>query len=135
MFLTITAENGTKFVVECEQGMNPLEGEGILTGSKVKTLKPVDDVKLQKIQDIAQQVTPAWRLEQMFAAVNDTVNGGVPGMDKMGPFMKALNLDIMKEDADVLLGAGLEPKEVFPVVARIARQWYSEELDKLVFNK
>ena len=105
------------------------------SASKVKTLKVVDDEKLQKIQEVAQQVTPAWRLEQMFALVNDTVNGGVPAMDKMGPFMKALNQDIIKEEADVMVSAGLEPKEVFSVVARIARQWYSEELDRLVFDK
>ena len=105
------------------------------SASKVKTLKPVDDEKVQKIQDIAQQVAPAWRLEQMFVLVNDTVNGGVPAMENMGKFMKAVNQDIIKEESDVLAGAGLEPKEVFGVVARIARQWYSEELDKLVFNK
>lgn len=105
------------------------------SASKVKVLKPVDNEKLQAIQDVAQQVTPAWRLEQMFALANDTVNGGVPAMEKMGAFMKALNQDIIKEESDVMAGAGLEPKEVFGVVSRIARQWYSEELDRLVFNK
>lgn len=105
------------------------------SSSKVKTLKPVDDEKLQKIQEVAQQVTPAWRLEQMFALANDTVNGGVPAMENMGKFMKAVNQDIIKEESDVMAGAGLEPKEVFSVVARIARQWYSEELDRLVFDK
>lgn len=135
LFLTVVAENGKKFVIECDQNGNPSEGTGTLVGSKVKTLKVVDDEKLQKIQEVAQQVTPAWRLEQMFALVNDTVNGGVPTMEKMGAFMKALNQDIIKEESDVMVSAGLEPKEVFSVVARIARQWYSEELDRLVFNK
>ena len=105
------------------------------SASKVKVLKPVDDEKLQKIQEVAQQVTPAWRLEQMFALANDTVNGGVPAMENMGKFMKAVNTDIIKEESDTLAGAGLEPKEVFSVVARIARQWYSETLDGLVFNQ
>ena len=104
------------------------------SNTKVKTLKPVDDVKLQKIQDIAQQVTPAWRLEQMFALANDTINGGTAKIENMGTFLKFVNQDILKEESDVIATAELEPKEIFPVVARIARQWYSEELDRMVFN-
>lgn len=104
------------------------------SASKVKTLAPVDNEKLQKIQEVAQQVTPAWRLEQAYVSANDTMNGGIPCMENMGKFMKAVNQDIIKEESDVLAAAGLEPKEVFSVVARIARQWYSEELDKAIFN-
>jgi hypothetical protein len=105
------------------------------SASKVKTLKPVDNEKLQKVQDVAQQVTPSWRLEQMFAAANDTINGGIPTMQNMGTFLKLLNQDILKEEADVIAEASLEPKEVFPVVAKIAREWYNEELNRLVFKQ
>ena len=105
------------------------------SASKVKTLKPVDNEKLQKVQDVAQQVTPAWRLEQMFALANDTINGGIPTMQNMGSFMKLLNQDILKEESDVIAEAGLEPKEVFSTVSKIARQWYNEELNRLVFKQ
>lgn len=104
------------------------------SASKVKTLKPVDNEKLQKVQNIAQQVTPAWRLEQMFTLANDTINGGVPAMTNMGSFMKLLNQDILKEESDVIAAAGLEPKEVFATVSKIARQWYNEELDRLILK-
>lgn len=105
------------------------------SNSKVKTLKPVDNEKLQRLQEVAQTVTPAWRLEQMFALVNNTLNGGIPSMENMGAFMKALNQDILKEDSDIIAEAGFEPKEVFPNVSKIARVWYNEELNRLVFNQ
>lgn len=104
------------------------------SSTKVKTLKPVDDVKIQKIQVISQQLTPAWRLEQMFALANDTINGGIPKIENMGTFLKFVNQDILKEESDVITTAGLEPKEMFPTISRIARQWYTEELDRMVFN-
>ncbi len=105
------------------------------SASKVKTLKPVDNEKLQKIQEVAQQVSPAWRLEQMYAQANDTVNGGVPAMENLGAFMKALSSDIMNEEGDIIAGAGLEPKEVFSVVSRIARQWYVDQINSNVFGE
>lgn len=102
--------------------------------SKVKTLKPVDNVKLQKIQDTAQKVTPAWRLEQMFDLANDVLNGGEPAMENMGKFMKLLNTDIVKEESDTIADAGLEPKEIFKTSSIIARQFYKEKLDESVFG-
>lgn len=122
------------FIFKDTLHMTKIKGEKH-SNSKVKTLKPVDNEKLQLVQEIAQKVTPAWRFEQMFAKVNDTLNGTAPSMQNMGAFLKEVNQDILKEESDVIAEAGLEPKEVFPVVARIARQWYSEELDRIVFNE
>lgn len=102
--------------------------------SKVKKLKKVDDVKLQKIQDMAQKVTPGWRLEQMFDEANDVINGGEPTIKNMGPFMKLVNTDIVKEESDIIVEAGLEPKEIFKSVSVIARRFYQDKLDELVFG-
>ena len=96
--------------------------------SKVKTLSPVDNEHLQLIQTIAQQVTPAWRLEQMCQQANDTLNGGIIAMQNIGQFLKLVNADIIKEESDVIHNAGLEPKEIFGTVARIAKKWYQEQL-------
>ena len=97
--------------------------------SKVKTLKPVDEEKLQKIQDCAQHCTPAWRLEQMFSEANDTINENEPTIKNMGTFLKLLNKDILKEEADFINAAGLEPKAIFGKTSQIARNWYQEQLD------
>lgn len=99
-------------------------------GSKVKTLKKVDDEKLQSIQELAQYVTPAWRLEQMYQQANNTLNGELPDIQNLGKFMKLLNCDIIKEESDTISEAGLEPKEIFGSVGRIAREWYKEQLDR-----
>ncbi len=99
--------------------------------SKVKKLKKVDDVKLQKIQDIAQQVTPAWRLEQMFDLANDVLNGGEPLIENMDAYLRLVNTDIIKEDSDIIADAELIPKDVFPTSSRIARQFYQQRLDEI----
>ena len=104
------------------------------SNSKVKTLKRVDNEKIQHIQDIAQQVCPAWRLEQMFDQIKNSLNGAVPTTANTGAFIKAVNQDIIKEESDIIAAAGLEPKALFPVVANIARQWYVEELDRLAMQ-
>lgn len=96
--------------------------------SKVKTLSPVDNEHIQLVQTIAQQVTPAWRLEQMCQQANDTLNSEIITMQNIGKFLKLVNNDIIKEESDVIHNAGLEPKEIFSTVARIAKKWYQEQL-------
>lgn len=105
------------------------------SNSEVKTLKKVDDEKLQKIQDIAAIVTPGWRLEQMYNESNDILNGKTPDITNLGKFMKLLNCDIIKEESDIIAEAGLIPKEIFGSVGTIAREWYKEQLDKDVMFK
>lgn len=102
------------------------------SNSKVKTLKPVDDVKEQLKIDTAQKVTPAWRLAQMFSEANNTINDGIPDIKNIGPFLKLVNSDILKEELDVITSVGLEPKEIFGNVAKIAKSWYQEELNKAI---
>lgn len=102
------------------------------SSSKVKTLKPVDNEKEQRKIDTAQKVTPAWRLEQMFQEANDTINGGIPVIQNIGPFLKLLNKDILKEDSGIIADANLEPKEVFGYSSKIAKEWYKDQLDELV---
>jgi len=105
------------------------------SNSRVKILKPVDDERLQKINDISQKVTPAWRLEQMFDLANDRINDGVPNIKNIGQYLKLVNNDILKEDADIIGDAGLEPKDIFGTVAKIAKEFYQEALNTAIFEK
>lgn len=98
--------------------------------SKVKKLEPVDSERLQKVQDVAQKTVPSWRLEQMFAEANDTLNGGEPTIKNIGTFIKLLKNDILKEEIDLIAESGFEPKEVFNVTSKIATNWYKEYLGK-----
>lgn len=98
--------------------------------SKVKTLKPVDDEKEQMKINIAQKVTPAYRLSQMYNETFDVLNGGRGDIKRTGDFLKAVNKDILKEEIDVITEAGLEPKEIFGYIAKISKEWFQEQLNR-----
>ena len=129
--LKIIAENGAEIELNCEQSNNAARGNGYVTSSKVKTLALVDDEKIQKLQELAQKVTPTWRLEQMYREANDTINGSEPSMKNMGTYMKLVNQDIIKEESDVISEAGFIPKDVFKYTAIIARKYYQDEFNKI----
>jgi CxxC motif-containing protein len=100
--------------------------------SKVKTLKPVDDEKINKIIDVVNRVTPAWRLEQAMEKTFDLINGGSIDIKRMGDFIRNVVADIMKEELDVIAEAGLEPKEINSKVSEISRQYFFAEMNKEV---
>lgn len=102
------------------------------SNSKVKKLKKVDNAKIQLINETAQKVTPAWRLEQMYQKTFDTLNGGIPNKEGTGDFLRNVIQDVMKEDLDLIADAGLEPKQVNGAISKIARIWLFEQLDKEV---
>ena len=95
--------------------------------SKVKTIKKVDDVKLQLIIDTVDKVTPVWRLEQMLEEACDFMNGGEMDRSKLGDFIRLVIKDIMKEDQHIISDAGLEPKEINKKVSEIARMYFFEQ--------
>lgn len=99
--------------------------------TKVKQLKPVDNVKEQLKIDIANKVTPAWRLEQMFDLANDTINGGQATIDNIAEFLRMVVKDIIKEESNLLIDNGLEIKDISSMVSRIARNWYLEQINSL----
>ena len=102
-------------------------------GSK-KQIDPVDSLKMDTVQKIAHAVTPAWRLEQMFTLANDTINGNVPDIRNIGMYLKLVNADILKEESDVIAEAGLIPKDIYPAVAKIAREFYKDALDDIIMG-
>jgi len=102
------------------------------TESKVKTLKPVDNEKINKIIDVVNRVTPAWRLEQAMEKTFDLMNGGSIDINKMGDFIRNVVIDIHKEELDVIAEAGLEPKEINSKVSEICRGYFFTEMNKEV---
>lgn len=100
------------------------KGEKHSAKSKVKTLKPVDDEKINKCIQIAEQVTPSWRLSQMIAETFDTINGGVLDRSGLGNYIKAVMKDIVKEESDIIVEAGLEIKDIAKYVSTIAKDYF-----------
>lgn len=108
-----------------------VKGEKHVNTCKVKKLDRVDDVKLQLIQDVAEKVTPEWRLEQMWNETFDIINGGIPTEQKTGDFLKALFQDIIEEESDILQEACLKMKDVNKTVAKIAKTWFFTKLNTI----
>jgi hypothetical protein len=94
--------------------------------SKVKVLKKVDNDKLNKIHEIAEKVTPNWRLEQMLTETFDLINGGSIDRAKLGDYLRAVIKDVMKEEMDIIADAGLEPKEINKYISQVARDYFFE---------
>ena len=101
--------------------------------SKVKSIKKVDDVKLQKIIDLVDVLTPVWRLEQMFNETFDVINKGNELVDVKGTgdFLRAVHKDIMKEEMDLITESGIEPKELNGRISKEARTWFMQKLDEI----
>jgi len=98
--------------------------------SKVKKLKPVDDVKEQAKIDFANYACPAWRLEQMHQETFNTQNGGRADIKGTGAFLKAVVADVMKEELEKMFEAGLEPRDVNKMISKVARTWFMTQLEK-----
>lgn len=103
------------------------KGDKHAGASKVKTIRKVDDAKLNAILDLADKVTPEWRLEQMLDKTFDLMNGGHIERKGMGDFIKAVMNDIVKEEMHTFQEAGLEIKDVSKQV--------SEEIKKYFFQR
>lgn len=100
------------------------------SNSKVRTLKEVDDEKINKCINVANSVCTSWRLEQIFNQTFNTLNGGQADIKKIGEFLKAVMFDVIKEESDVIADAGLEPKDIGKYVSEIAKTYFFEQ-DKL----
>lgn len=99
--------------------------------SKVKTLKPVDDVKLNKIITVVNQVTPSWRMDQMLTETFDLINGGEIDVKQLGAYIKAVINDIIKEEIDILNENGLEPKDIAKYVSETSRKYFFQRLNEV----
>jgi hypothetical protein len=93
--------------------------------SKIKTIKKVDNVRLQKIMDTANEVTPVWRLNQMF---NEVTNNG-ENIDRklLSDYIRMVIRDVLEEDLDIIAKAELEPKDINKYVSQYAREYFFEQ--------
>ena len=95
--------------------------------SKVKTLKVVEDAKIMKCLELADKVTPVWRLSQMLEQTFDFMNGGSMDRAKLGDYIKAVVNDIIKEETLLITEYELEPKDYGKYVSKISRDYFFEQ--------
>ena len=107
-----------------------VKGEKHSKGKKPsKEKRIIDNAKLKKISDIAYKVTPLWRLDQFVTDICNLNNGGNIEMTKMGEYIKAVIKDIHKEDMDILIKSGYEPKEFNKAISTIARKYFIDRFE------
>lgn len=101
------------------------KGEKHAGKSKVKTVKPVDEGKLKLVSEIADKVTPTWRLNQMFNEV--TRNGEDISRKHIGTYIKMVIKDVLDEDIDIIVDAGLNIKDISGKISGIAKDYFFEQ--------
>ena len=93
--------------------------------SKTKTLAPVDIEKVNGIKELVSNLVTESRLnqgiEQLRVANLDITRKNV------GPFLKWIVGDIIKEELDTIMGNGFEPKEIQGQISKVARDWFFQE--------
>ena len=99
---------------------------------KVKKLNKVDNEKLQFINNIAEKVTPAWRLDQMYQETFNTLNGGKGDIKKIGDYIKNVINDILKEELDTLESNNLTIKDISFAISKISREFMFDKLNEEV---
>jgi hypothetical protein len=98
--------------------------------SKVKKHKKVDDKEIQKCMDLAEKVTPAWRLEQMYNETFDTLNGGEGDIKRTGEYIKSVINDIVKEEMETIAEEGIEFKKITKFISNIAKDYMFARMDE-----
>lgn len=102
---------------------------------KVKNLKPVDEVFEQKKIDFVNNIAcTESRLEQSYNEVFDTINGGKGDVKKTGDYIRSVIKDIMKEEMDIMLDLGIEPKQINGKVSKVSREYMLSRLDNETFK-
>ncbi len=92
---------------------------------KNKTLTPVDNERINFLMKIAEQVTPTWRLNQMFNEI--TNNGRNIERRFIGPYIKLVTQDIVDEDMDILVDNKVDPKDIGKYISEICKNYFFEQ--------
>lgn len=99
------------------------------SNSKVKTLKPVDEVKEQKKIDFANYAVTSSRLQQAMTELCGLAEDRIDANPKMiGDFLQLVHKDVIKEESDILTEKGLVAKDVNAKISKIARNWFLENM-------
>lgn len=113
-----------------------VKGEKHAGKSKVKTLKPVDEELENRKREFVNNVAcKQFRLEQAWQDTFGIDNEkGDPSMKGMGTFLRAVINDVIKEESDIMVEQGLEPKTINSKISGVAREWFKEKLDEVTFK-
>ncbi len=102
-----------------------VKGEAHVKGSgKVKTLKPVDTEKLDKIDKCVEEICHDWRFAQGLREVFGVDYEKTIDRSKIGLYLKWCSQDCLKEESDIIQEYGFEPKDVMGKVNQKAKEYF-----------
>jgi len=93
--------------------------------SKTKTLAPVDIEKVNGIKELVGNLVTESRLNQGLEQLK--MQKLELSRKNVGPFLKWVVNDIIKEELDTIMGNGFEPKEIQGQVSKVARDWFFQK--------
>ncbi len=105
------------------------KGESHETASKGRRKKE-EDPEAEKKAELADKLTPVWRLEQMYAETFDTLNGGHGEMKGLGVVIKAVIQDVIKEEMETFKETKYTIKDVQKYISAIARDFVKAEIER-----
>lgn len=96
--------------------------------SKVKSLAPVDEELLKNVKEFADNFVTEARLKQGIEFLKyELLLDPIP--TNMGPFIRFIVSDIMKEESNAMLQSDLNPKKVAQEISKLARNWFIKNND------
>lgn len=102
-----------------------VKGEKHAKGSgKVKTLKPVDTEKLDKIDKCVEEICHTWRFEQGMVTVFGVDYEKTIDRKRIGEFLRFVSIDTLKEESDIIQNYGFEPKDIMGKVQQKAKEYF-----------
>jgi hemerythrin superfamily protein len=99
--------------------------------SKVKTLSPVDIEKLDKVQKCVEEITHIWRFEQALVEILGVNYEQNMDKSKIGQYLKWVATDTLKEEGDIIVSYGFDPKDVMGQVQNKAKRYFLELAEKV----
>lgn len=97
--------------------------------SKVKTLATVDVERINNINELAERLANNGRLEQQHQIIFNTLNGGEVDIKRMGDFIKAVIVDVFKEDLDIIVESGFSGKDINGPISKLCRNFIMQKLE------
>lgn len=94
------------------------------SNSKVKTTAPVDLEKLGKVDKCVEEITHNWRFEQGLVTIFGADYEKNINRNKMGDYLKWVASDTLKEESDIIVKYGFEPKDVMGKVQDKAKKYF-----------
>ena len=101
-----------------------IKGEAHSKNSKVKTLKPVDTEKLDKIDKCIEEICHNWRFEQAIREVFGPEYEKTLDRKRIGEVIKWVTSDTIKEELDIIAKYGFEPKDVMGKVSQKTKEYF-----------